>query len=331
MKFYLQRLVDQERLTRQDTCDMLLHIVRGAYNEVEVGGMLTAMQLRGITADELLGFRDGLLATGVHADLSDYAPLDIVGTGGDGKNTFNISTCACFVVAAAGQPVAKHGNYAATSSSGASDVLEQHGVRFTADADRLRRSMDGCGIAYLHAPLFALGMKAVAPVRKALHVRTVFNLLGPLINPALPRYQLLGVAQLGQLRLYDSALRRLDTGYGLINSADGYDEVSLTGRFKFLTRDRELLLEPVDLGLAPVAPQLLAGGASRAEARAVFDAVLDGSAPRPQQDVVVANAGLALSLTAPDKSLTDCIATAREALDSGAALRTFRKFVELNQ
>lgn len=330
MNTYLQRLVGQERLSRQDACDLLTGIVGGACNDIETGAMLAAMQLRGVTVDELLGFRDGLLATGVHADLSDYAPLDIVGTGGDGKNTFNISTCACFVVAAAGQPVAKHGNYAATSSSGASDVLEQHGVRFTADPDRLRRSLDGCGIAYLHAPLFALGMKAVAPVRKALGIRTVFNLLGPLVNPALPRYQLLGVARLGQLRLYDGALRRLGTGYGLVNSADGYDEVSLTGRFKLLTRDSEVLLEPADLGFEPVAPQCLSGGTSRAEARAVFDAVLDGSAPRPQRDVVAANAGLALSLTRPNLSLADCIATAREALESGAALRTFRRFVELN-
>ena len=173
-------------------------------------------------------------------------------------------------------------------------------------------------------------MKAVAPVRKALGIRTVFNLLGPLVNPALPRYQLLGVARLGQLRLYDGALRRLGTGYGLVNSADGYDEVSLTGRFKLLTRDSEVLLEPADLGFEPVAPQCLSGGTSRAEARAVFDAVLDGSAPRPQRDVVAANAGLALSLTRPNLSLADCIATAREALESGAALRTFRRFVELN-
>ena len=179
-------------------------------------------------------------------------------------------------------------------------------------------------------PEYETCMKAVALVRKALGIRTVFNLLGPLVNPALPRYQLLGVARLGQLRLYDGALRRLGTGYGLVNSADGYDEVSLTGRFKLLTRDREVLLEPADLGFEPVAPQCLSGGTSRSEARAVFDAVLDGSAPRPQRDVVAANAGLALSLARPDLSLADCIATAREALESGAALRTFRRFVELN-
>ncbi len=330
MEQYLKRLIAQEKLTRQDTHDIMLGITREAYNAAEIGGLLTGLQLRGVTADELLGFRDGLLETGHPVDLADYDPIDIVGTGGDGKNTFNISTCASFVVAATGHPVAKHGNYAATSCSGASNVLEEHGVRFTADNDRLRRSIEESGMAYLHAPLFALGMKYVAPVRKALHVRTVFNLLGPIINPARPRYQLLGVARLEQMRLYDSALRRLDTGYGLVTSQDGYDEVSLTGRFKVLTRESEELYDPADLGLQPVRPETLSGGTCLADARAIFDAVLEGTAPREQKDVVAVNAGIAISLIETDKPLADCIDKARTALDSGAALRTFRKFVELN-
>ena len=224
MKQILTKITNGEVLTREQTCQIVRHIADGEYNDVQISALLTGLIMRGIKVDEVLGLRDGLIETGQPVDFSPYRVIDIVGTGGDNKNTFNISTCACFVVAGAGYKVAKHGNYAATSTSGASNVIEHHGVRFTADSNLLRRSMEACNFAYLHAPLFAHGMKAVAPVRKMLQIPTCFNLLGPLVNPCRPAYQLLGVANLNQMRLYSSVYEKLGIGYGIVNSIDGYDE-----------------------------------------------------------------------------------------------------------
>ena len=246
MKQILTKITNGEVLTREQTCQIVRHIADGEYNNVQISALLTGLIMRGIKVDEVLGLRDGLIETGQPVDFSPYRVIDIVGTGGDNKNTFNISTCACFVVAGAGYKVAKHGNYAATSTSGASNVIEHHGVRFTADSNRLRRSMEACNFAYLHAPLFAHGMKAVAPVRKMLQIPTCFNLLGPLVNPCRPAYQLLGVANLNQMRLYSSVYEKLGIGYGIVNSIDGYDEISLTGNFKVKTNTMEKIFRPAD-------------------------------------------------------------------------------------
>ena len=206
MKAILTRLFNHEELTSEETKQILLNITKEMYPEAQIAALLTAFQMRSITVDELIGFREALMETRLPIDFAPYRPIDIVGTGGDGKNTFNISTCACFVVAGAGYKVAKHGNYGATSVSGASNVIEQHGVRFTNNPDTLKRSMEECNIAYLHAQLFNPAMKFVGPVRKTLGVRTLFNLLGPLVNPCCPAYQLLGVADLSQMRLYLSLI-----------------------------------------------------------------------------------------------------------------------------
>ena len=207
MKELLKRLFNHEELSREEACQLLQDITAGRYNEIQIASLLTVFQMRGIKVEELIGFRNALLSTRIPVDLSAYRPIDIVGTGGDGKNTFNISTCACFIVAGAGYPVAKHGNYGATSISGASNVMECYGIRFTNEQDKLLRSMEKCGMVYMHAPLFNPAMKTVAPVRKAMEVRTLFNLLGPLVNPCLPAYQLLGVADLTQMRLYTNTLQ----------------------------------------------------------------------------------------------------------------------------
>ena len=244
MKQILIRLFNHEILTREEACRLLQDITRGRYNDTQIAALLTVFQMRGVKVDELIGFRDALLSTRIPIDLSAYQPIDIVGTGGDGKNTFNISTCACFVVAGAGYRVAKHGNYGATSVSGASNVMELHGVKFTNDAQRLIRSIENCNMAYLHAPLFNPAMKTVAAIRKALGVRTLFNLLGPLINPCLPAYQLLGVADLPQMRLYTNTLQRLGIGFAVVNNLDGYDEISLTDEFKVMTNRYETIYRP---------------------------------------------------------------------------------------
>ena len=329
MKKYLNQLIEGETLTREQTHDILLGITRQEYNDCQIAALLMALQTRGVTVDELLGFRDGLLETGKRVDLDGYNTLDIVGTGGDGKNTFNISTCAAFVIAGAGYKVTKHGNGASTSVSGASTVLEAHGVKFTAEPDVLRRALDEAGICYLHAPLFAYGMKFVGPVRKALGVPTCFNLLGPLVNPCHPKNSLHGTATQAQQRLYVRAHQKIGDNYGVVTSYDGYDEISLTSGFKLVTPHFEKVFTPKDLGLNYVEPKDIYGGSTAAEAKAIFDAVLDGSATVAQKSVVLANAACGISVIDRNLSVEESISLCRESLESGKALAAFKRFVEI--
>lgn len=330
MKQILYKLFEHRYLGRTEARDILQNIVQGKYNDAQIASLITVFLMRNISVEELTGFRDALLEMRIPVDLSEYAPIDIVGTGGDGKNTFNISTAACFVVAGAGYPVVKHGNYGATSVSGASNVMEQHGVQFTSDMSRLRKSMDMCNIAYLHAPLFNSAMKAVAPVRKALGVRTFFNMLGPLVNPALPKYQLLGVYNLSLLRLYNYVFQESDTRFAVVHGLDGYDEISLTGEFKVATSTTETIYTPESIGFNRYCEQDLDGGKSPDEAARIFDRVLQGEATPAQTDCVIANAAFAIRVIEPEKSLADSIALARESMESGRALKTLKMFVELN-
>ncbi|HBN46185.1 MAG TPA: anthranilate phosphoribosyltransferase [Prevotella sp.] len=327
----LNRLLNHEELQREETKGLLVAITQGELNDAEIAALLTAIQMRGITVDELLGFRDGILATGVAVPLECDRYIDVVGTGGDRKNTFNISTTACFVIAGAGYKVAKHGNFSATSVSGASNVIKNHGVVFTDDIDKLNRSLNECGIVYLHAQLFAKAMKFVGAIRKALPFPTFFNLLGPIINPSKPQCQLLGVANLDQMRLYQQVYQRIGIDYGIVNSIDGYDEISLTGDFKVTTNDYERVFKPADLGFDVARPEELVGGATEEEAAQIFDNVLQGTALPAQKNIVLANAAFAIQvLERGKKSINECIDIARESLDSGKALSTFRHFVELN-
>ena len=326
------RLLNHEELPREETKNLLVAITQGELNDPEIAALLTAIQMRGITVEELLGFRDGILETGVPVPLHCDRYIDVVGTGGDRKNTFNISTTACFVIAGAGYKVAKHGNFSATSVSGASNVIKNHGVMFTDDADKLNRSLDECGIVYLHAQLFAKAMKFVGAIRKALPFPTFFNLLGPIINPSKPQCQLLGVANLNQMRLYQQVYQRIGIDYGIVNSIDGYDEISLTSDFKVTTNDYERVFKPADLGFDIARPEELVGGATEEEATQIFDAVLQGTALQAQKNIVMANAAFAIQvLEKGKKSIEECIDIARESLDSGKALSTFRRFVEINR
>ena len=330
MKEYLLKLIDGQTLSREDTHTIMLNITKEQYNVQQIAALLMAMQTRGVTVAELLGFRDGLLETGKYIDFEDYDTLDIVGTGGDGKNTFNISTCSAFVIAGAGYKVTKHGNGGSSSVSGASNVLEGHGVKFTDDRDKLKRSLDEAGICYFHAPLFAYGMKFVGPTRKAMAVPTCFNLLGPLVNPCHPKNSLHGTANQSQLRLYVNMHQKIGDNYGVITSYDGYDEISLTSGFKICTNYFEKVLTPVDLGLKYVKQQEIFGGETAADAMKIFDAVLDGTATEAQKNVVIANAACGLSVMDQNLSMNDSVAIARESLESGKALATFKKFVEIN-
>ena len=331
MKEVLNKMLNHEELSRTETRDIIVGITKDEFPTEQITALLTGLQMRGVTVDELLGFRDGILATGVKAILDCDKYIDVVGTGGARKNTFNISTTSCFVIAGAGYKVAKHGNYAATSVSGASNVIHHHGVKFTADIDKLNRSINEAGIVYLHAQLFASAMKFVGPIRKALQFPTVFNLLGPLVNPSQPKAQLLGVANLDQMRLYRQVYQKLGIDYGIVNSIDGYDEISLTGDFKVATNNYERVFSPADLGFVPATPEELVGGANEDEAAEIFDAVLENRALPAQKNVVLANAAFGIQVMEKgQKSIEECMEIARESIDSGKALATFRKFAEIN-
>ncbi len=331
MKDILNRMLNHEELTREETKNILIGITKSEFPNEQITALLTALQMRGITVDELLGFRDGILETGVPVPLDCDRYIDVVGTGGDRKNTFNISTTSCFVIAGAGYKVAKHGNYAATSTSGASNVIANHGVKFTDDIDKLNRCINECGIVYLHAQLFAKAMKFVGPIRKALQFPTCFNLLGPIVNPSKPQCQLLGVANLVQMRLYNNVYQKIGIDYGIVNSIDGYDEISLTGDFKVTTNNYERIFKPSDLGFGITKPEELRAGADEKEAKEIFDNVLANTALPAQKNVVLANAAFGIQvLEKGKKDIEECVEIARESIDSGKALATFKKFVELN-
>ena len=330
MKQILYRLFEHQYLGREEARKILEEIAAGKYSDTQVAALITVFLMRSISVEELSGFRDALMDMRLNIDLSEYSPSDIVGTGGDGKNTFNISTAACFVVAGAGYPVVKHGNYGATSISGASNVMEMHGVKFSSDRDKLARSIGECGMAYLHAPLFNPALKAVAPVRKSLAVRSFFNLLGPLVNPAKPAYQLLGVYNLPLLRLYSYTYQQSGVRFGVVHSMDGYDEISLTSEFKVTTAESEKVYTPEMLGMERCREEELYGGDSVEEASRIFDDVLQTKASRAKMNCVITNAAFAIRVINPQKSIEQCIDEARNSLYGMKALEVFNKFLSLN-
>lgn len=329
MKAILQQLFEHRPLSRQQARDTLTGIGHGAYNEHEVTSFMTVYLMRSVTIDELLGFRDALLSLCVPLDLGGLDTIDIVGTGGDGKNTFNISTLSCFVVAGAGQPVAKHGNYGATSVSGASNVMEKLGYQFKNVQDALRREVEACGICFLHAPLFHPALKTVGPIRKNLKIRTFFNMLGPMVNPALPAYQLLGVYNLEMARIYNYLLQQDDRSFMIIHGLDGYDEISLTNDTKVITRGGEQVFSPEFLGRRRLVEADLAAGASVDDAARIFVDVLEGKGTPAQHAVVLANAAMGLYSTGKYPDYEAAYAAAMESLDAGKALDVFKKLMAL--
>ena len=330
MKDILYKLFDYQYLTRDEAKQVLFEIVKGDVPETQIASLITSFLMRSISVDEVLGFRDALLEMRVTVDLSDYSPLDIVGTGGDGKNTFNISTTSCFVVAGAGYNVVKHGNYGATSISGASNVIEQQGVKFSADNDLFRKSLDTCHIAYLHAPLFSPALKAVAPVRKSLGVRNFFNVLGPLVNPVQPEFQMLGVYDLAMSRLYSYIYQEESKKFSIVHSMDGYDEISLTSQFKVVSNLGEQLFMPSDLGFRRINQEELYGGDTPEDAAQIFRNVLSANATDAQMNVVLVNAAFGIQTIDQDKTIEECLEIARESLYGKKALRVLDKFVEIN-
>jgi len=327
MKDILQYLFEGNKLTRDQAKNSLMEVGRGLHFEAEFASFLTVFKMRPLESEELAGFRDAMFELSKQVDLSEFEGIDVVGTGGDGKNTFNISTLACFVIAGAGVNVTKHGNYAATSTSGSSNVLEYLGYQFSNETDKLKSDLEKGGFCFLHAPYFHPAFKHIAPVRRALKVPTFFNILGPMINPSSPKYQLLGVNNPVNFDHYLKVYETLDINFAIVNSNDGYDEISLTSEARYATREKDTQLAPSDFGMSTIAPEKLYGGNSVEEAAKIFMNVLTGSATTEQTNAVLANAALGLNLVYSDRTLTECVSIARESLESGNALQKLKAVI----
>lgn len=329
MKELLLKLTRHQTLSQPEAYEALARLSQPAIETAQVAAFMTVFMMRPVTLDELSGFRAALLDLCLHVDLRDFDPIDLCGTGGDGKDTFNISTLAAFVTAACGVPVAKHGNYGVSSVSGSSNVLEHLGIAFTHEEDRLKRMLEQAGICFMHAPLFHPAMKQVAPVRKALGVRTFFNLLGPVVNPAKVQKQLTGVFNLELARLYHYLFQQSGVRYAVVHCLEGYDEISLTGSFRYLAHNQEKVYAPQHFGTRTLAQHELYGGSSVAEAARIFTEVLQQKSPSARSQVVCANAAAAVSLYR-NIDLQTAFAQAEEALFSGRALQSFHKLRDLS-
>ena len=327
MKKILNHLFEHKTLSQEDAKEVLTNMANGRYSDPEIAAFLTVYLMRSITIEELSGFRDALLNLCIPVDLSEFDPMDLCGTGGDEKNTFNISTLSSFVAAGAGVKVAKHGNYSVSSSCGSSNILEYFGYQFSNDESKIKKEMERAGISFLHAPLFNPAMKNVAPVRKSLRLKTFFNMLGPMVNPAFVKKQMVGVFSLELARLYGYIYQKTDKRFTIIYSLDGYDEISLTGDFKMVTNEYESILSPAKISLKQYKPEELFGGNGVEEAAVIFKNVLEGKGNPAQNDVITANAGMAINCYHPEKSVQESIALAKESLESGQALVSFSKLV----
>lgn len=327
MKQILTELIEHRSLTKEAARQVLVDLASAKFNLSQTAAFMTVYMMRSITVDELQGFRDAMLELCIPARF-DQPVMDVCGTGGDGKNTINLSTLSSFVVAAAGQPVAKHGNYGVSSACGSSNLLEHFGYKFTNNVDELKRSLDRSNICFMHAPLFHPAMKNVAPIRKELGVKTFFNMLGPMVNPAFPTRQLVGVFSLELARQYGYLYQNTDKDFVILHSLDGYDEVSLTSAFKFFFNDGERLAEPSDLGLPVIKYEDIKGGATVQESALLFMNVLEGEGTAPQNAAVIANAAMALYCVDRKAGLKAAVEKATESLKSGKALEAFKKLMQ---
>ena len=330
MKQILNRLINQESISSEEAKRVLVNISKGIYNQSQIASFLTVYMMRSITLEELQGFRDALLELCIPVNLSDFDPIDLCGTGGDGKDTFNISTLASFVTAGAGVNVAKHGNYGVSSASGSSNVMEALGIHFSNKPDFLKYSIEKAGICVLHAPLFHPAMKNVAPIRKELGVKTFFNMLGPMVNPAFPRNQMVGVFNLELQRIYGYLYQNTDKNYSIVHALDGYDEISLTGNTKIISNRSETMLSPSDLGVTQIEQSDIFGGDTVKDAAQIFKNIIKGKGTEAQNNVVCANAGLAIA-TAKQITHLEGFELAKESLESGRAKASLEKLIVLSK
>jgi anthranilate phosphoribosyltransferase len=329
MKEVLTYLFEKNILSKETAKETMLNIGQGKHSEHEIASFLTVYLMRKISPQELAGFREALLELCIPVDLSGYKTIDVCGTGGDEKHTFNISTLTAFILAGAGIKVVKHGNYAISSSCGSSNILEHFGYKFSNNQDKLRNEIEKVNLCYMHAPLFHPAMKFVAPVRRSLKVKTFFNLLGPMVNPAKPMQQIVGVYNVDVLELFHQVFKEAGIHYYILFSLDGYDEISLTGNFKAVSPDESKIYTPEMMGMKKIKPEELRGGATVEESARIFSAILDAKGTEAQQNVVLANSAFAVKCYFPEKTLEDCIAISRESLLSGKAKKALSKLIAL--
>ena len=328
MKQYLQKRISGEILSKTEAQEALSIIAKGEANNSQIASFLTTYMIKMVTADELEGFRDAMLDLALTIDLSEFSPMDVCGTGGDGKDTFNISTTSSFVVAGAGQNVAKHGNHGVSSSVGSSTVLEYLGVKFTNDESYLKAKIESAGICFLHAPLFHPAMRFVGPIRKELGMKTFFNMLGPILNPAKVQKQLTGVYSPEVLDIYGELFQKTNKNFGVLYGLDGYDEISLTCDFELITQKGKETISTEQLGFTKCIQSDLEGGNNVEESAKILVNILENKGTKAQTEVVLANAATALYCADDDLSLSDAVLMAKESLESGKALTSFKKFVE---
>jgi anthranilate phosphoribosyltransferase len=329
MREILNHLFEHKTLTREEAERVLTNIAKGIYSESEIAAFLSVYLMRSITVEELTGFRDALLNLCIRIDLSEYETMDVCGTGGDGKDTFNISTLTAFVLAGAGIKIAKHGNYGVSSTCGSSNIMEYFGYKFSTDNGKLKNEIDKSGICFLHAPLFNPAMKNVAPVRKALKIKTFFNMLGPMVNPSFPTTQMTGVYSLELARLYNYLYQQSSMKYIIIFSLDGYDEVSLTSEFKYILNGVEQIESPENMNYKRALQSDLRGGGNIQESAKLFLKILKGEGTSTQFEVVTVNAQMAIKCYYPSKSFEECREISYESLLTGNAYRSFNKLIEL--
>ncbi|SHG38157.1 anthranilate phosphoribosyltransferase [Flavobacterium johnsoniae] len=330
MKTILNKLINHEVLSKEEAKDVLINISSGQYNPSQISAFLTVFMMRSITIDELSGFREALLELCIRIDLSAYNTIDLCGTGGDGKDTFNISTLASFVAAGAGIKVAKHGNYGVSSISGSSNVMEKMGIKFSNDPSFLEKCIDQAGICVLHAPLFHPAMKNVGPIRKELAVKTFFNMLGPMVNPSFPQNQLVGVFNLELARMYAYLYQNTNVNFTILHSLDGYDEISLTGPTKIITSHMEGMIKPEDFGIRLLSQTEIEGGKTIEESAEIFTNIISGKGNEAQNNVVCANAAMAIA-TVTKCSPQEGFELAKESLFSGKGLKALQKLQELSR
>ena len=329
MKEILNYLFEYKRLTEKEAEEALLEITSGKYSDAEIASFITVFNMRKISIEELTGFRNALIKTCIPVDFSDFNTIDLCGTGGDGKDTFNISTLSSFVIAGAGAVVAKHGNYGASATCGSSNVIEYLGYKFSNNADKLKKELDQCNITFLHAPLFNPAMKNVGPVRRALRLKTFFNMLGPMVNPSRPQNQVVGVFSLELARMYNYLYQKGDVNYCIVHSLDGYDEISLTGPFKALTSSSDQLISPSNIGMPLFLPSELAGKGDVAGTSEIFMNVLTGKGTEAQNSVVIANSALSLATYFPGQEMSQCLEDAKASLLGGKALNVFNRLISM--
>ncbi|WP_194777765.1 anthranilate phosphoribosyltransferase [Pararhodonellum marinum] len=327
MKDILNHLFEHKTLSREQAQEVLKKITSNQYNSSQIAAFLTVYLMRSITVEELSGFRDAMLELCIPVDIAEYDAMDLCGTGGDGKDTFNISTLSSFIVAASGQKVAKHGNIGVSSICGSSNLLAYFGFEFSNDLGKIRKNLDEAGICFLHAPLFHPAMKNVGPIRKELGVKTFFNMLGPMVNPSFPKKQLVGVFSLELARLYAYLYQNNKVKFSILHALDGYDEISLTGDFKIISNKGEKVFSPESIHLPKISPQSIKGGDTVKDSAIIFENILKGKGTHEQEAVVLANAGAALHTANPELNMEDAVQKAKHSLQSGKALEVFKSLV----